>query len=160
MPTEKLQLCENKTLKITNALVHEVPLDAKFEIQRIIYMMQSYIKTKGLQTRGPLITSTSISKNIQGNMPALNTKIILQLTEPVKSCESPYTFEPIIRVSPCLFVRFIGSPQDMQYANMKLNVYAFENDIKLDGSSYTVFVNQSEQSVTADVFMPVKKDVN
>ncbi|CDZ24863.1 hypothetical protein CCDG5_1764 [[Clostridium] cellulosi] len=157
--SEKLQLRENKALKITNALIYGAPLDAKFDIQRIVYMMQSYIKTKGWQTRGPLITSTSLSKSVEGSGPVLNTKIILQLTKPAESCESPYTFEPLIRVSPCLFVRFTGSVQDLQYASMKASVYAFENDIKLDGSSYTVFVNQNDQYLLADVFMPIRQDV-
>lgn len=157
--TEKLQLRENKTLKISNALIYEAALNEKFDFDRVVHMMQSYIKSHGLQTRGPLITSSSISQNTLSGQPQINTSIIFQLTEPITSCETPYIFKPLIKVGPCLFVRFTGDPQDLQYANMKLSVYSFENGIKSDGSSYTVFVNQNENNMTADAFMPIKQEV-
>jgi hypothetical protein len=55
-------------------------------------------------------------------------------------------------------VRFTGKTQQLNFAYMKLNVYAFENDVVLDGSSYTVFVNQSEENAIIDVFMPIMKE--
>lgn len=155
----KLQLKVNKTLKLLNVLIYEIPSDNNMDMQKIIYMMQSYIKNHNYQTHGPIITSNYISTDIVGGKAIIKTKFILQLTEPIDSCESPYEFKPIIKIGPCLFVRFTGNPQDMPYASMKLNLYAFENDIKLEGSSYTVFVSKSEQSVTADIFMTIKKDV-
>lgn len=123
-------------------------------------MMDSYIKSKGLKTKGPLISSTSAIMGVENGMPVVKTKIIMQLTEPYENCEAPYTFEPLIHIGPCLFVRFTGNPQQLNFAYMKLNVYAFENDIELEGSSYTVFVNQSGDNAVIDVFMPLKKEGN
>ena len=41
----------------------------------------------------------------------------------------------------------------------KLGVYAFENDIELDGCNYTIYVdrNEEDETMVADVFMPVKE---
>ena len=36
-------------------------------------------------------------------------------------------------------------------------MHAFENDIKLKGDSYTVFVKQEEENIVADVFMETVK---
>ena len=38
-------------------------------------------------------------------------------------------------------------------------VYTFENDIELDGCNYTIYVdrNEEEETMVADVFMPVKE---
>ncbi len=37
-------------------------------------------------------------------------------------------------------------------------LYAFQNDIKLKGDSYTVFVENKEGRMVADVFMKVQKE--
>lgn len=154
---EKLQLRENKSLKITNAFVREILPFEKADNQRVIHMMDSYIKSKGLKTKGPLISATSGIKGVENGMPVVSTKIIMQLTEPIADSEVPYSFEPMIHVGPCLFVRFNGNPQSLNFAYAKIGVYAYENDIELDGSSYTVFVIQSEEDAIIDVFMPIKK---
>ena len=35
----------------------------------------------------------------------------------------------------------------------KLNIYAFEHDIKLSGSAYSIFVSQDDDEGVVDVFM-------
>jgi len=47
--------------------------------------------------------------------------------------------------------------QYLQFAYSKLQLHAFDNDIKLKGDSYTVFVENKEGKMVADVFMEVKK---
>jgi len=41
-----------------------------------------------------------------------------------------------------------------------LGLFAFENDIKLKGDSYTVFVDKNEEEIVADVFMELKQGVD
>ena len=45
---------------------------------------------------------------------------------------------------------------EAQLATAKLQVLAFENDIKLSGNSYTIYVNQDEDDGVIDVFMETK----
>jgi len=52
-----------------------------------------------------------------------------------------------------LYTRFIGKETKLKYAYDKLGVYAYENDIELKGSTYTVFVDEDGENFIADVFM-------
>lgn len=40
-----------------------------------------------------------------------------------------------------------------QLASQKLSIHAFENDIELRNSVYTIYVNQDEDDAVVDVFM-------
>jgi hypothetical protein len=42
---------------------------------------------------------------------------------------------------------------NLQFAYQKLNLVAFEENIKLKGDSYTIFVDRKDGIITADVFM-------
>ena len=66
--------------------------------------------------------------------------------------DSPYYFDELIRVENCILARYRGDPNSVQMAYGKINVYAFENDIRLKGETYTVFVEQNENGILADVF--------
>lgn len=160
MQIEKLQLQTSKTLKLSIALIYDVLLNDNFNFDRITYMMQSYIKSRSLNAHGPLITSSRLSTDIENGTSIIKTSVIMQLTQPLPSPEPPYEYEHLIKTGPCLFVRFTGNPQDIQYASMKLSVYAFENGILLEGSSYMVFVNQNADNMIADIFMPIKQEGN
>ena len=43
-----------------------------------------------------------------------------------------------------------------QLASSKLQIHAFENDIKMTGNSYTIYVNQDDDDAVVDVFMETK----
>lgn len=155
---EKIHLCENKTLKIANALIREKSTSEERDDKRFLYMMDAYIKTKGLQMKGPIITYSSGIKGIENGTPVICSQFMVQLSEPLDDCVNPYLFKSEIRTGPCVFVRFTGNPINLNYAFAKIGVYAFENDIDLDGSSYTVFVNQDEENAVIDIFMPKRKE--
>ena len=59
-----------------------------------------------------------------------------------------------------MFARFTEKEENLQYAYSKLGLFAFENDIKLKGDSYTVFVDKNEEGIVADVFMELKQGVD
>ena len=41
-------------------------------------------------------------------------------------------------------------------ASQKLNIFAFENELELNGNVYTIFVNQDDDDAVVDVFMETK----
>ena len=43
-----------------------------------------------------------------------------------------------------------------QLASSKLQILAFEKDLKLSGDTYTIFVNQDDDDAVIDVFMETK----
>jgi len=154
---EKIVVRENKILKLNNILIRPVSKNEFMNINKISYMMDSYIKTKGNCIVGPIInySGTSADKNGQVNV---ELKLMVQLKYTMHNIEAPYEFSNQIRVTNCLFARFSEKEENLQFAYTKSQLYAFENDIKLKGDSYTVFVENKEGRMVADVFMEVQKE--
>ncbi len=67
--------------------------------------------------------------------------ILLQCNNYIYSVDKPYVMEPVIRISNCMYCRYIGPEEKLKFAYDKINLEAFENDIELTGESYTVFVD-------------------
>ncbi len=153
---EKIALRENKTLKLNNVLIREVSENELIDINKISYMMDSYIKSKGNSTIGPMINYSTVEVDESGQAKVI-IKLMVQLKNPIYNVEKPYEIKSQLRVTNCLFARFTEKEENLQFAYQKLGVYAFENNINLKGDSYTVFVKQEEENIVADVFMEVLK---
>ena len=85
--------------------------------------------------------------------------LMMQANNFIHSVEAPYTMESLIRVSNCMYCRYIGPEGKLKLALDKINVEAFEKDDELKGDSYTIFVseNEEEETMVADIFMPRKE---
>lgn len=153
---EKIVLRENKTLKLNNVLIREISENELIDINQISYMMDSYIKSKGNSTIGPMINYSTVEVDESGQ-PKVIIKLMIQLKNPIHNIEKPYELKSQLRVTNCLFASFTEKEENLQFAYQKLGVYAFENAIKLKGDSYTIFVKQEEENIVADVFMECLK---
>ena len=152
---KKLLLRENKILKLTNVLRVECDLDTEnFSIEVQLEQMRSYIRAKGADQIGPLVQHIKPKLNEQGELD-VQISFLLQCSRPFRKVEDPYQLHPVLRVPNCIYCRYTGSGEELNYAYDKIKLYAFENDIKLKGGSYTIFVDQNEEdsTMTADVFM-------
>lgn len=152
----KIQIRENKTLKLNKVLIRKV---SKFEIEdidKISYIMQGYIKSKGNSTIGPRIISSNISINEYGERED-NINLIFQLKDKVECDNKTYKYKDQIKVSNCLFARFSENEENLYLAYNKLEVYAFENNIKLGDNLYTVRVIENENKIVADIFIETMK---
>jgi len=156
--TEKIVVKENKTLKLNNVLIREVSQDQLAEFSQITYMMDSYIKSKGNSTVGPMINYSAVEGDGNGQAKII-IKLMVQLKNPIHNVEKPYELKKQIRITNCLFARFTEKEENLQYAYSKLVLFAFENGMKLKGESYTVFVDKNEEGIVADVFMELKEGV-
>lgn len=153
---EKISIRENKTLKLTNVLIRELSENEIIDIDKINYMMDSYIKSKGNCLIGPMINYSNLEVDENGQA-KITIKIMVQLKNPIYKVETPYEVKKELRISNCLFARFNEKEENIQFAYQKLGVYAFENNIKLKGDSYTVFVKKEEENIVADIFMECLK---
>lgn len=154
---EKITIKENKTLKLGNILIRDLKETEVTNMDKVTYMMENYIKSKGNTAIGPLITYSSSSIDECGKV-SINSKIMIQLKNSTKKVDYPYKIKDEIKVSNCVFARYTERQESLQYAYSKIQLYAFENDINLKGDSYTIFVNSKSDKLIADVFMEVQKE--
>ena len=152
---KKMQLSKYKTLKLTNVLSMKITIrENECDLNTIIEQMEAYIKTKGALQIGPLIqySRTFVNDNDELDMEVV---IMMQCNNFIHNVKSPYSMNAIIRVSKCIYCRFMGPENKLKLAYDKINVEAFESDIKLKGDNYTIFLdrNEDEDYITADVFM-------
>lgn len=157
----KLQFHENKTLKLNNVLKYKILLKKEEQdLNVIIQQMQSYIKAKGSIQIGPLIQCT---RTIPQENDKLEVEIIfmLQCNNYICQIEPPYSMESIIRIPNSLYCRYNGPEMSLKFAYDKIYLEAFENDVKLTNSTYTVFLNNNyeENYIIADVFIPRKENI-
>lgn len=155
----KLQVNNNKTLKLQNALINKVDFsDEKMDINLLVEKMQSYIKVKGAMQIGPLIQHTKPFVNNEEELD-VEVRLLLQCNNFIHNVEKPYMMESVLRVQNCMYCHYVGPEEKLKFAYDKINLEAFENNIELTGESYTVFVDQNEEgTIVADVFMPKAKD--
>ncbi|NLD49587.1 MAG: hypothetical protein GX660_20765 [Clostridiaceae bacterium] len=152
MKYEKIQIGYNKTLKLTNVLIKEINLKESEDLEKEVLQMENYLKNKGVQPIGPLIQYTEVESSEIDEF-KLAIKIFRQSNTYIHNIEAPYKMEPVIRVKNCMYARYTGEESKLKFAYDKINLTAFEEDIPLKGDSYTIFVAQNDDGITADVFM-------
>lgn len=153
---KKLQYNESKTLKLTNVLKYKILLDEEdFDLNIAVEQMQTYIKTKGAMQVGPLIQYSRMYLNENQEID-MEIYLMLQCNNFIHSVEQPYSMESVIRVPDALYCRYTGPEQSLKFAYDKINLEAFENDIKTGDYNYTIFVDNDpiEDRMIADVFVP------
>lgn len=153
----KIMMSMNKTLKITNVLIQEMDLQTENVIDNEVLKMENYIRSKGAMPIGPLIQKTSYSINEEGQLD-VQLFFMRQSNNFIHNVEEPYKMESLIRVRNCMYARYIGPEEKLNYAYDKINVTAFEEDIELSNENYTIFVDKQDDDIIADVFVEKKSN--
>jgi hypothetical protein len=148
----KIELVNEKALKLNNPVMIDVQKCDFEKLNLIVEKMENYIKAKGYIPVGPLIQYSSSKINENGELD-ITVKLIRQSSQFINHVEEPYKCESVLRVKNCMYVRYTGPETSLKFAYDKINLTAFEEDIKLKGDSYTVFVNQIDDNIVADIFM-------
>ena len=149
----EIKVAENKTLKLTNVLSRVVRPEELANLPVILTQMQNFMKSNGVQPIGPLVQAIKASTG-PDQMPEMY--MMQQATQMIPNMEPGYHMDAVLRVKNCLYAHFTGPLSYNQLATAKLQVLAFENDIKLTGDSYTIYVNQDDDEAVIDVFMETK----
>lgn len=156
---DKIATNKSKILKLINVFTYKCLLQEEdFNFQTAVDQMESYIRTKGAMQIGPLIQYTNVKTDEAGDMD-LEVVLMLQCNNYIHSVEPPYSMEAVIRVPDCMYCRYTGPEEKLNFAYDKINLEAFEEDIELETCNYTVFVdsNEEDETIVADVFIPRKK---
>ncbi|MCL2031755.1 MAG: hypothetical protein FWG96_00540 [Methanomassiliicoccaceae archaeon] len=149
--SKSIEIVTGKTLKLKNVLSRYVISQDGTEMQKVMHMFNSYMKANRLTPYGPTTINTkSVFEN--GSL-VQRSRMMVQVRETPAKVEPPYSFSELIRVENCVMARYHGNAASVQMAHGKIQVYAFENNIKLKGETYTVLIEQDGNDIMADVFM-------
>lgn len=146
----------SKTLRLNNVLLKEINDEDMENLQVTVEKMESYLKANGAMPIGPLIQCSKLEE--KDDQLELKIYLLRQANNFLHSVEQPYQMESVIRVKNCMYCHYIGPEGQLNLASAKLSVIAFEEEIKLKGNSYVVFVDQNEDTMVADVFMEREAD--
>ena len=149
----EIKVAENKTLKLTNVLSRTLHPEELANLPVILTQMQNFMKSNGVQPIGPLVQAVKMGTG-PDHVPELY--MMQQATQFIGQMEQDYHMDAVLRVKNCLYAHYTGPMPDSQLASYKLQVHAFENEQKLTGTSYTIYVNQDEDDAVVDVFMETK----
>lgn len=152
-----IQISLKKALKLTNVLITEIDLTKQEELPIIVTQIHNYIKTKGAIPVGPLIRKTVFNVNEDGNI-HIHVYLLAQINNYIHSVDEPYKMESIIRVRNCMYAHYVGPEEKLKLAYDKINITAFEEDIELSNENYTIFVDQQDDNIVADIFVEKKSD--
>lgn len=158
----RIQINKNKTLRLDNVLVKDIvrinsttdEIDSVVDEQlaAIVEKMKNEIISKGAMQIGPLIHYSCSGE--ESDDVGIRISLMLQADRHIKNVNYPYRMEPVILCKNCMYTRFIGSEEDIHFAYQKMEVTAYEEGIRLKGSSYTIYLESDEfGTITADIFM-------
>ena len=149
----EIKVAENKTLKLTNVLSRTLHPEELANLPVILTQMQNFMKSNGVQPIGPLVQAIKPGTG-PDQLPEMY--MMQQATQLIPQMDPGYHMDAILRVKNCLYAHYTGPMENNQLASYKLQVHAFENDQKLTGTSYTIYVNQDSDDAVIDVFMETK----
>ena len=153
----KISISGNKSLKLSNVLVVIIDINEIEVFNKIVLQMENYIKSKGSTPIGPLIQKTEYNVNDEGQIDVM-ISLMRQANNFIHNVEPPYTMESVLRVKNCMYARYTGPEEKLKLAYDKINVTAFEEDIELSNTSYTIFVDKQDDNIVADIFVEKKTD--
>lgn len=72
-----------------------------------------------------------------------------------KQYKNSFETSECFEIPNCIYLRFEGSPNEIDYAHSKLDLYFYESDLEPTGETYSVMVEDSEYHSVVDIFKPV-----
>lgn len=145
-----IQVSDSKTLKLTNVLSRRIMPEEIQSIPTILTQMDNYIRSQNALPVGPLVQHVVV---VPGPQPEPQLYLMRQVNQLFARVDAQYHMDAVLRVKNCLYAHFTGPMTKSDLAGQKLKILAFENDIKLKDSVYSIFVNQDDDEAVVDVFM-------
>jgi len=148
---KEIKVAENKTLKLTNVLSREIHPEEMASLPVVLTQMHNFIKSNNAQPIGPIVQAMVVGEDRQ-----MHLYMMQQATQLIPRMEAGYTMDAVLRVRNCLYAHYVGPMSQSGLASQKLNIMAFEHELELTGTVYTVFVNQDDDEGVVDTFMETK----
>ena len=142
---KKIIVGKNKTLKLNNVLGINIKLEDLSQTDVFIEKMINVIKVNGAEQLGPLIQHSYVS-NDEDN--PIRIELLVQCDRFLNKIEEPFIMRPIIRVSNCMYCRYIGLEENQGIGYDKKKLEPYENDIDLTGNTNTIYDDSKENEGT------------
>lgn len=151
----KLQVLENKKLKLVNVYTKELRGIQIEDLEKEIQKFLNFIEISKIQTRGPFITK-NIGTNIHDDGSISVDYDLMVQTVKKKPNNSGFKFYETLTVENCLYVRYEGTNDELAYAQSKLQLHIWENNLIDLGEQYMVHLTTDNSWLEVDIFMPVE----
>ena len=148
---KEIKVAENKTLKLTNVLSREIHPEEMASLPVVLTQMHNFIKSNNAQPIGPIVQAMVVGEDRQ-----MHLYMMQQATQLIPRMEAGYSMDAVLRVRNCLYAHYVGPMSQSGLASQKLNIMAFEHELELTGTVYTIFVNQDDDEGVVDTFMETK----
>lgn len=148
----KIDISNNKSLKLTNVVIVSMDAETLVDYNRVVEGINNYIKSKGASPVGPLIQKTKYNIDKEGQVD-IQVYLMRQSNTYIHSIEAPYKTKSLIRVPNCMYARYVGPEEKISLAYSKINIVAFEESIALSDENYTILVDKQGDDIVADVFI-------
>ena len=148
---KEIKVAENKTLKLTNVLSREIHPEEMASLPVVLTQMHNFIKSNNAQPIGPIVQAMVVGEDRQ-----MHLYMMQQATQFIGQMEQDYHMDAVLRVKNCLYAHYTGPMSQSGLASQKLNIYAYEHEIELTGTTYSIYVNQDSENGVMDVFMETK----
>lgn len=149
-----LEVQENKKLVLKNVVIKQLrDIEAQsldFEVQKFI----NQLKVAQAQMFGPIILRMLGTKFQEDGSLSFDYDVIVQAHD-FENYKEQFHTEIEHCCNQCIYVRFEGELSDVNYAQMKLDVYLYENELESTGETYTVYVDEDRENAIIDIFRPV-----
>ncbi|NQI71918.1 AraC family transcriptional regulator [Streptococcus suis] len=150
----KLEVKDNKKLVLKQVICKKLPNAKVEDVDHEINKFHQHLQLVKAQIFGPLIVkSCGTIINDDGSV-STDFELYVQ-AQNAQQYSNLYDIQDVVSIPNCLYVRFDDSPEYLQYAYSKLELYIYEQDIQTDGTVYTVYVNSSPDKMIVDIFRPV-----
>lgn len=151
--TRRILIDERKSFKLENVASIEVEYQLEQsemnQLDNLIILLHDTILNKGRQPIGPIIQH--VKSDQTGNMQVF---FMQQANGEIANIDAPYIFRPLVHVKNCIFARYSGPPEYLNFAYQKMQIFAFEENITLNGSTYTIFISEDDSDdMQVDIFM-------
>lgn len=134
----------DRILKLKNLLSQSINVSNLKEddsLDKKIRGFENFIKNNNLTKLGPFVIKTTM---MGGDEPKLILTLLQQIKEQDFKPTTPYEIIDEINSGMCVYSRFDGHESNASIAQSKMQVYAYENYLILDTTSYSVYVSRDD----------------
>lgn len=150
--TRTIEIEFPRTLLLEN--VASVPLQAvdPRDVTSAAARVARFIRDAGARPVGPTIHRVTAVLESDGTQ-RVRSALMRQADQRLSGVPGVLV-ESRIEVPNCVLARFRGDAHDVDMVHLKINVFAYENGIELEGTVYLVFAGEDGTSIEVDAFAP------